>query len=570
MQRYKKDFRTPAWFLTIVLSFLAGSVNAATLATGDWKVNFDNSVAYALGFRVQDQNSKILHHPAFYAGDAKFPDSGDVVTNRISDLMEFQAVYKSNFGFRVSGSAWKDFAYDDTEEIPQAITDFYVNDLGLPASLACAYDNCKFTSHTKKFFEQGAELLDAFVFWNTDVGDYPVYLKAGRFASYWGNAFFFGFSNIAFSQSPIDFIKGFSQPGSEVRELFLPRTQISAAIDISPILSIEAQYFLEYRNMRYPEGGTYLGFFNILFDGPQGNTGFVPGFGNEGIQKAPHKSDNFGVRVLWRPEWAKGDLGFYYREFDEVHPWNAMINPATGNMYNPVPRDASMIAMSYERTFGLISTGWEISHRMDTGLVSAALVSTEAGATGDITNVIANMFVQLGASKFWQAGVLLAELSYTHLDKLTGNPNLYNGVGTANCVHTNPDGSFEAGTWKDGCGTDNSLALAFLFDPQWMQVWPGVDLDMPINYTYGITGNPAYSASSFYPEETNIYSIGLKALIKQKYIASITYSGYHWRPNGTASPFGPSVPESYSGFGGAGPVSLNDRGWLQLQFKVSF
>jgi len=556
------------WLVAVALTFLAGSVGASTYQHGDWMLNFDNSIAYSLGARVEHQDPRILYHPAFYAGDEKFPDPGDIVTNRLSDLMEIQAVYKGQYGFRVSGTFFKDFAYTDREKIPEKIGDFYES-LGLPASAACNYENCRYSGYTKRNFKQGAELLDAFAFANTEIGGHNVYLKAGRLTSYWGNAFFFGFSNIAYSQSPIDYIKGFTQPGSEVKELFLPRTQVSARVDLTPTASVEAQYFLEYASDRFPESGTYLGFFNPLYDGPE-RTSFVASGLVQGIQDAPDENANFGIKFSWRPEWAAGDLGFYYRQFDEVMPWNALVNPENQKLYDPVARKATLAGISYERTFGLINIGMEVSKRWDTALLSAALVESKAGATGELTNVIANTLVQLGQTPIWDTGILIAELSYTHLDAVTGNKDLYNGTKTANCVHVNSDGTVEPGNWKDGCATDNALAVALLFDPQWTQVFPGVDLDMPISYTYGISGNPAYAASAFYPEKTNIYSIGLKALIRQRHTLSLTYLGYHWRPNGVASPFGPDVPPSYSGFGGAGPVSLNDRGWLQLQLKTSF
>ena len=48
------------------------------------------------------------------------------------------------------------------------------------------------------------------------------------------------------------------------------------------------------------------------------------------------------------------------------------------------------------------------------------------------------------------------------------------------------------------------------------------------------------------------------------------YNGYRWRPGDTAdNGLGAGLP-AYAGFGGNGPVSLNDRGWLMLQFKTSF
>ena len=120
MKKYSSINLAPsARILTIVLSvFLSSNAFALTWDFDDWTVNFDNSIAYSMGFRAQSQNSKILNHPVFYSGDEKFPDRGDIVTNRISDLMEFQAVYKGDAGIRVSGSGWKDFAYDDDEEVP--------------------------------------------------------------------------------------------------------------------------------------------------------------------------------------------------------------------------------------------------------------------------------------------------------------------------------------------------------------------------------------------------------------------------------------------------------------------
>ena len=194
------------------------SANAFRFETPpDWVVNLDNSIAYSMGWRMQEQDSRILNHTVFSAGDAKF-NKGDMVTNRISDLIEFQAVYQGKMGFRTSASVWKDFAYNDNVKLSPAVS----------AALggATSYTNNKYSNTTKRYFMEGGEFLDAFVFLNSDIGGTPVYAKAGRLTQYWGNSFFFGFSNIAYSQSPIDYIKGFSQPGSEIKELFLPRKQV--------------------------------------------------------------------------------------------------------------------------------------------------------------------------------------------------------------------------------------------------------------------------------------------------------------------------------------------------------
>lgn len=523
----------------------------------EWEVNLDNSIQYTMGWRAQDQDPKIANHLFFSQGDYKFADKGDMVTNRVQDLVEFQGIYKGSMGFRASASMWKDFAYDD--EARQNPGYSAIN----------SYTNGRYSGYTKRYFQQGSELLDAFVFLNGRLGDTPVYAKVGRFSQYWGNAFFFGFSNIAYSQSPIDYIKGFSQPGSEVKELFLPRNQISLAADITPELSIAAQYFLEYRPNRYPEAGTYLGFFDILFDGPQG-TGALAGFGitnTDHMVQPKDNNQNFGVKVSWAPEWAGGDIGFYVRQFDEVDPWPALVNPATGHLQSTFAQKAKLLGISYERSFGLVSTGFELSQRRDTALNSAGLAATNEGAKGTITNFIANAMVQLGTTPLWDAGILLAETSYTHLNKVTSNAQYYNGVGTANC---GLNGTAAPGSWRDGCSTKDAVAVALLFSPQWLQVAPGLDLELPVSYTWGVNGNPAYRAGSFYAKDSKVYSVGIKAIYNSKTTLSLAYNGYYWRPNGSAdNGLGAGLP-AYAGFGGNGPVSLNDRGWVQLTLKTSF
>jgi hypothetical protein len=548
--------------LSISACFSAGAAQAFKVDTSpEWDVNFDNSIQYTAGWRAQNMDPKIGNHLFMSQGDYKFPKKGDMVTNRVQDLIEFQGIYKQQAGFRVSASIWKDMAYND---------DAKTNPNNPAFGALNAYPSGHYSDFTNRYFREGGELLDSFIFVNTVIGDTPVYAKAGRLTQYWGNAFFFGFSNIGYSQSPVDYIKGFSQPGSEVKELFLPRKQILLSAELTPELSVAGQYFFEHRPNRYPESGTYLGFSDILFDGNPG-AGALAGYGitqNDGMVKPPSDNHDWGLKVSWSPKWAGGDMGFYYRQFDEVDPWLALVNPTTGHLQDTFAQKAKLIGFSYEKSFGLISTGFEVSQRRDTALNSATLVATNEGAKGTITNVIANTMVQLGKTPLWDTGILLAELSYTRLNSVTGNANLYNGVGTANCLKDGVPGT--VGSWRDGCSTKNSLAFAMLFNPQWLQVFPGIDIELPISYTWGVHGNPAYRAGSFYAQGTNIYSIGVKATYQAKTSLTLQYNGYRWRPGGTAdNGLGAGLP-AYAGFGGNGAVALNDRGWFQVMLKSSF
>jgi hypothetical protein len=570
MNEFGKSHSPPCFKALALAVASVGVVSQAQAFTltkgGEWDVSLDTTIQYSMGWRAEGRDNAIGNHPFFAEGDYKF-DNGDMVTNRIQALVELQGVRAGSTGFRLSGSAWKDFAYDDDVETNPN-----------PAfSTFLSYPSGKYSSTTKKYHLRGAELLDAFVFHNTEMGDMPVYLKAGRFTQFWGNAFFFGFSNIAYSQHPVDYIKAFSQPGSEVKELFLPRTQVMASVDVTPELSISAQYFLEYRANRYPEGGTFLGPFDILYEGPRSGGALAGQFG--GPVSAGHTNEpddvngNFGVKVAWSPEWAKGDLGFYYRQLDDVQPWSTGSVDAAGggSVALNYAEKTKLVGLSYERTFGTLSTGFEVSYRKDTALMSAfsnGLVGVpyKEGATGDIVNVIANGLVSLGSTPLWDAGSLIAEFSYTRLVSVEDNKQLFNGVGYASC-RDSVDPALRGGR-DDGCATRNALAFAMLFEPQWLQVWPGVDLSMPTSLTYGIDGNPAYAAGGFYAEDAQLYSIGLKANFYQKHTLLVQYNGYHYDTSPKVDV--PGLGESYAGFGGNGPVALNDKGWVQVMFKTSF
>jgi hypothetical protein len=49
---------------------------------------------------------------------------------------------------------------------------------------------------------------------------------------------------------------------------------------------------------------------------------------------------------------------------------------------------------------------------------------------------------------------------------------------------------------------------------------------------------------------------------------ALQYNGYHWHTGPSAVI--PGLGESYAGFGGNGPIALNDKGWVQLTVKTSF
>lgn len=574
------------------LGLLAGLISAVIpthghafkidTASSDWDLNWDNTVTYNLGMRARGIDPMIGNNPNFDDGDYKFRHAGDIVTNRLSALSEFTAAYQGYVGFRVSASAWKDFAYGSGD-----VTNPGVYAPGVTYQSLRSYPNGRYGSYTNRYYVQGAQLLDAFVFYNSDIGGKAIYFKGGQFTEYWGNSLLSPSQGISYAQGATDGIKALNSPGTQTKELLLPRPQISLTAQVTPEVSISGQYALGWQANRLGTGGTYLEANDAVAQGPSGLFvaalpgssrplfGLPPGgpFGYVAPQgaaiKPPQVDNNFGLKLNWTPSFMHGAMGFYFRRLDETQPWvlsdwknyPALRTSLPTNYHLSYNRGVQLFGFSLDTTIGNVSTGFEASYRHNTALntaLSPNIAKQTQGAKGDVLNLIANAVVPLSRSPVWDTGTLTAELSFTHLMSVTQNASIFNGVGYGGC----PTGN----KW-DGCSTKNYVGAGVVFQPQWLQVFPGVDFNMPTSVTGGLYGtNPINPGSSAGGQGFFIYSIGVQALIRQRATLTLAYTGYHAHVNSTkTTPSG--LPYNATG---NGLIDLNDRPWVSLTFQSSF
>ena len=152
----------------------------------DLAARWDNSVRYNLGVRAQAQDPNILNNSTYDNSDSKFK-RGDIVTNRLDILSEFDLVYRKRSGLRVSAALWYDNAYRSDAEIT-ANPSFVIPGLG---DISSAYPGNRYTGFTRRWNEgPSGEFLDAFVFTGFDLGAVPVNLKLGQHTIYWGESLF--------------------------------------------------------------------------------------------------------------------------------------------------------------------------------------------------------------------------------------------------------------------------------------------------------------------------------------------------------------------------------------------
>ncbi|WP_419709617.1 DUF1302 domain-containing protein [Pseudomonas sp. NFX224] len=517
---------------------LAGPVQAFPVDTGnpDLDIRWDNSLRYTLGVRAEGRDSKISHTPSADEGDAKF-DKGDVIANRVDLLSEFDFVYKRRHGFRLSGDAWYNQAYADTKVV------------GADGN-ASSYDNGHYSSYTKRYYRgPSGELLDAFAFTGFDLGTVPVNIKAGRHVVVWGEGLLIGAHAISYRQAPSDGRKGAENPGAETKELFLPVGQVSFQSSLSDTLSLGGQYYFDWEPDRLPEGGTYLGSTDYLWEGPDQWVGSPGGTTRRnGGSVDPHGQDEWGLNMRWSPKLLNGaTIGAYYRQFDERQPWIQIRANDYRLMY---AEDTRLYGLSYNQFVGDSNFGFEVSYRENAALIGSANSAGE-GPRGDTLHAIANASFAFPNLAHTDNALLSFEVAYSKLEQVTDNPELFRGKGYGGC----PVGS---GKWQ-GCATDEVWLASTRFTPQWYGVWDGsVDVSIPMAITEGLKGNGATMSGG--NQGTTSYSIGVEGVFLKQYIASLAYTGSyaHYQNNENVVT------------GGNGAWALNDRDRITLTLKTTF
>ena len=547
-----------------MLAVLAcGSAQAFEFDTGnpDVSVRWDNTIRANYAVRVEGRDPKIGNYPLADEGDYSF-DKGDAVAERLDLLSELDVVYKKRYGFRVSGAGWYDGAYGSTSKS---------NPAG-GVAFTPSYINHQYSDYTKRFYAgPSGEILDAFVFGGFDAGDVPVQAKLGRHTVYWGESLFLGghLHSVSYGQNPLDLQKGFATPGTEAKELFRPLNQLSGQAQLSDTLSVAGQYMLEWESARYPEGGTYLGPVDFVFNGPNGQILGTPplGFVTRGNPSEPkQRNGEFGLSARWSPVALDGTVGFYYRRFADKLPQTLLTRAVPGSsQYDLVYADGiDLFGVSLAKNIAGISWGAEVSTRHNTPLNSQVLglasglpnAGDTKGPRGDTWHALVNAAGVVPKTPLFDAAAWLAEVQWSNWTHVISGGNLFNAVGFTPC---NATATAPAKDKWDGCATKNYVGTSIGFTPTWYQVFPGVDLSAPVTYAVGLYGNAATVFGG--NQGLGNYSIGIGADVQQKYRFDLKYIDFigRYKDNGT-------VLTSANGLN----TYLKDRGFVSLTFKTTF
>ena len=572
---------------------MTGTARAAEIDTGnpDAVLRWDNTIRYNLGMRTQSQDKAILGNPNLDDGDRNFNKSS-LVANRLDLLSEMDLVVDKKYGFRVSGAAWGDAAYNSLDNTSAATANTLVNGVPTPGALS---------SHTKRFAKgPSGELLDAFVFLNGELGDMPANVRAGRHTVFWGEGLYgaSALHGISYGQYSLDLWKGYATPGVEAKELFRPRNSVTAQIQPSSTLTLSAQYFLAWESARYPEAGSYLTVNDALLEGGQSLVAGVNQRLLQGEVGKPKKSGDWGLSARWSPEWLEGTLGFYARRTADIQPQLAALPAAAGvPAAATVPqilggfvgqyrafygRDIDILGLSLSKSIGGVSVGSELSWRHNMPLNSIAvnvlptalanpaagqlslaqLAATDIpGARGNTMHAVVNALGVIPKTALFDTASYGAEMVFNRWINVTGNANSFKG--SEAYIHGMNGGltPFAAGGAANvDAVTKNYVGLGINFTPTWFQVFPSVDLSMPMNWSGGISGISAVTSGG--ARNNGNFSLGVAADVNSRYNFALRYIGFYGGYSTNAAG-ALAVSESVS-------ASLSDRGHLMFTFKTTF
>lgn len=434
----------------------AANAHAVEFNFGDLSAQWDNTVSYGVGWRLEEPGSHQIHPGNGAATGNKGKGSsynyddgtlnykkGDIYTHVVKWSSDLEINY-DNYGAFFRARAYYDAAIMDQD------TDFK-----------------PLIQETKDAAGKGAELQDAYVWADYYLGDTPVSLRLGRQVVSWGESTFIqgGVNSI----NPVD-ASAFRKPGAEVKEGLLPVNMFYTSVGLTADLSLEAFYQLEWEKTRIDPCGT---FFSTNDFGGDGCGPVILGGANDErdilIERQkeidagkklsqrtapvterlrddePKDSGQYGIALRWYSE-ALGDteFGFYHMNIHSRLPfinggvtnYAAATDPQTGlvqgDRVNPnpdfdtrypvyqiaYPEDLQISGISFATsTEGGASISGEISYKPDapiqwnafelllagTGAPYSRLYQQRAKEVGDAKNLYGKIAQGYDEFDIWQA-----------------------------------------------------------------------------------------------------------------------------------------------------------------------
>ncbi|MCW8277862.1 DUF1302 domain-containing protein [Pseudomonas sp. PCH199] len=542
--------------LAALLVLGAPTAEAFQIDTGnpDISLQWDNTLKYSSAWRLKDQSSRLTKGPVALNqddGDRNF-DKG-LISNRLDILSELDMSF-GDFGARVSGATWYDTKYQDDNDN---------DDPTRSNQRSVAYNH--FTDDVRHLHGGDGEILDAFIYWNGELANRAVSVRAGRHGLIWGESLFFGANGIAGGMAPVDVVKAVSVPNTQFKEITRPVNQLSTTYQLTDDLSVGAYYQLEWEETRLPGSGSYFstgdnigeGNERIIVGGPfpsfLGGNPDSPAAFFHGKDKDAKSSGQGGLQLRYSAESV--DYGVYAIQYNDKTP-KLYLKPTAGapefstgkigEYYWVYPEDIQAFGASFSTTVGKFSWAGETSMRWNMPLVSNGVTIAPGQAAdnnnhalyavGRTAHVNLNFLASFGPSFIAEESAMVGEIAWNRLLSVTKNNEALS-----------PD------------ATDDGVGMKLVFTPTYRQIYPGLDLSVPVGISYFPMGKSSV-VGSFGPDRGGDMNIGVSGTYLDRVTVGLTYTHYYGPENTNVSAASTFNFEQ----------SLKDRDFLAFSVKTTF
>lgn len=525
----------------------------------DTKIRLDFTPKYSLAYRLQNPSAVLTSPAARGDGGVTNENDGDVnfkkgvVSNRVDLLTEFD-YSRGNWGLRLSHAAWYDSKYLGTN----------ANDGTLGVSNRPGQAANEFIPATRSQHGRSDQVLDAFAYAKGSLGSMPASIRVGKHALQYGESLFFGQNGIANAQGPVDIAKIVSVPNWQFKEVLLPVEQISGTLQVAEGVTLGGYYQLKWRPSKIPGVGSY--FSNQDYIGG-GRVYFAPPVAlvtDDSKDQKPGDSGQFGAQLRWSPAGSAYEYGFYAARYHDKTPAVPVFDFINGNVHKVYAKGIKTFGASVTSSVGQLNWALEGSVRADAPLANDPAVLAGAPfmpplncdgtaanpcyAIGKTAHLNLSGIYVLNKSSLWDGGAVVAELAWNRVLSVTKNPS---AVGF---------GGLDPNTTRD------AAAFRMIFEPQYFQVLPGLDLSVPValGYNFGGRSSAIFNFAGGASKAGDL-SIGVKAKYQNTWNVGVSYTTFFGAEN-TFTVTDARTPTRMLSFG----QTLKDRDFVSLNVSRTF
>jgi len=332
---YQRKYSQKVLFFLSAIFLMSSPLFAqAHYTKGDLTINWDSTASYGVSYRVTDPDLAIIGVPNEWNGEhgTAYSVNGDdgnlnydgIFANVLKYTTEIELRYKQ-FGMFVRGYGFYDTENEDGTRLRTELTDGALDRVG-----------------------SRAELLDAFIWFDFDMGSMPVNFRLGRQVLSWGESTYI--QNGINAINPID-VSAIRVPGAELKEAFLPVGMAYLSMGLTENITFETFYQYEWEKTHIDPPGSYfstndfagaggeavfIGFSDFPDIAQNPITAFMPyldhqAFGVPRLNTREADDDGqYGAAIrVFAPALNETEFGFYYMNYHSRLP---TINATTGSM----------------------------------------------------------------------------------------------------------------------------------------------------------------------------------------------------------------------------------------------